>query len=364
MPTIQFTKSPTTSIHERDLSLQVLAHNQTVDQTVIPRPVQWRALDGVVLLDKPLGLTSNQALQAVRRLFGASKGGHTGTLDPFATGVLPLCLGEATKFSADLLNADKCYVATVCFGARTDTGDLTGTVVETTQSLPAESALNAILNRFEGASEQIPPMYSALKRNGQPLYKLARAGIEVERQPRKIYLSELGWSNIALNDQGAVITADLSVCCSKGTYIRTLAEDIARALGSAAHLVALRRTRVGEVTLNGCNTLDQLVARAIAIDPEPSGIETEELCAAGLLQSADFLVQNLQRLDISARQAMLCRHGNPFRPDAGQVFAVDATLRFYLDGRFIGVGQVVASENALQNDVIIQPVRLVSTENS
>lgn len=326
----------------------------------IPRPVQWRALDGVVLLDKPVGLTSNQALQAVRRLFGASKGGHTGTLDPFATGVLPLCLGEATKFSADLLNADKCYVASVCFGARTDTGDLTGTVVETTDSLPGIDAIEAILTRFEGESEQIPPMYSALKRDGQPLYKLARAGIEVERQPRKIHLSDLGWSNIALNDKGAVITADLSVCCSKGTYIRTLAEDIARAVGSRAHLIALRRTQVGEVSLNGCRTLEQLVAEAIAINPEPSCIPATPLSDAGLLQSSDFLVQNLQRLDITDRQAVLCRHGNPFRPEAAQSLPEGTALRFYLDGRFIGVGQVASDGK----DLKIQPVRLVSTENS
>ena len=329
-------------------------------QPVIPRPVQWRALDGVVLLDKPVGLTSNQALQAVRRLFGASKGGHTGTLDPFATGVLPLCLGEATKFSADLLNADKCYVASVCFGARTDTGDLTGAVVETTDSLPGIDAIEAILTRFEGESEQIPPMYSALKRDGQPLYKLARAGIEVERQPRKIHLSDLGWSNIALNDKGAVITADLSVCCSKGTYIRTLAEDIARAVGSRAHLIALRRTQVGEVSLNGCRTLEQLVAEAIAINPEPSCIPATPLSDAGLLQSSDFLVQNLQRLDITDRQAVLCRHGNPFRPEAAQSLPEGTALRFYLDGRFIGVGQVASDGK----DLKIQPVRLVSTENS
>lgn len=326
----------------------------------IPRPVQWRALDGVVLLDKPVGLTSNQALQAVRRLFGASKGGHTGTLDPFATGVLPLCLGEATKFSADLLNADKGYVATVCFGARTDTGDLTGSVVETTDRLPGIDAIETILSRFEGESEQIPPMYSALKRDGQPLYKLARAGIEVERQPRKIHLSELGWSNVVLNDQGRVLTADLSVRCSKGTYIRTLAEDIARAVGSVAHLIALRRTQVGDVSLNGCKTLEQLVAEAIAINPEPSCIPASPLCDAGLLQSADFLVQNLQRLDITDRQATLCKHGNPFRPEAGQVLPEGAALRFYLDGRFIGVGQVVSDGK----DLKIQPVRLVSTENS
>ncbi len=329
-------------------------------QPVIPRPVQWRALDGVVLLDKPLGLTSNQALQAVRRLFGASKGGHTGTLDPFATGVLPLCLGEATKFSADLLNADKYYVASVCFGARTDTGDLTGTIVETTDNLPSVGAIEEVLARFDGESEQIPPMYSALKRDGQPLYKLARAGIEVERQPRKIYLSELGWSNVVLNDQGGVITAELSVRCSKGTYIRTLAEDLARAVGSQAHLIALRRTQVGEVSLNGCKSLEQLVAEAIAMNPEPSCLPTASLCDAGLLQSAEFLVQNLQRLDITARQAVLCRHGNPFRPETGQVLPEGTALRFYLDGRFIGVGQVASDGK----DLKIQPVRLVSTENS
>jgi tRNA pseudouridine55 synthase len=338
-----------------NLSLDALLQNPPE----IPRPVQWRLLDGVVLLDKPVGLTSNQALQAVRRLFGASKGGHTGTLDPFATGVLPLCLGEATKFSADLLNADKCYVASVCFGARTDTGDLTGRMVESTDHLPGIDAIEDILSCFEGESEQIPPMYSALKRDGQPLYKLARAGIEVERQPRKIHLSELGWSNIVLNDQGAVITADLSVRCSKGTYIRTLAEDIARAVGSQAHLIALRRTQVGDVSLNGCKTLEQLVAEAIAINPEPSTISAASLCDAGLLQPADFLVQNLQRLDITERQAVLCGHGNPFRPEVGQTFPEGSSLRFYRDGRFIGVGQVATDGK----DLKIQPVRLVSTEN-
>lgn len=322
--------------------------------------MQWRALDGVVLLDKPLGLTSNQALQSVRRLFGASKGGHTGTLDPFATGVLPLCLGEATKFSADLLNADKSYVATVSFGSRTDTGDLTGAVTETTTSLPTAAALDAVLNHYEGESEQIPPMYSALKRDGQPLYKLARAGIEVERQPRRIFLSQLAWSNLTCNAQGGVVSADLAVRCSKGTYIRTLAEDMACTVGSLAHLVALRRTRVGEVSLEGCKTLDTLVAESVALNAEPAAITVEQLGAAGLLQPADFLVQNLQRLDITDRQAVLCRHGNPFLPDAGQILPVGAPLRFYLADRFIGVGQVVADKK----DVKIQPVRLVSTENS
>ncbi|MEY4328587.1 MAG: hypothetical protein RL703_406 [Pseudomonadota bacterium] len=327
---------------------------------LIPRPSQWRALDGVVLLDKPVGLTSNQALQWVRRLFGASKGGHTGTLDPFATGVLPLCLGEATKFSADLLNADKCYLATLSFGTTTDTGDLTGTVTQTCESLPTPAELEAVLASFEGDSEQIPPMYSALKRDGQPLYKLARAGIEVARQPRKIHLSELAWSNVVLNAAGQVTTADLSVRCSKGTYIRTLAEDMARAVGSLAHLVALRRTWVGEVPVVGCKTLVQLVGESTAMNPEPSTIADTSLMQAALLHPADFLVQNLIRLDVTDKQAVLCRHGNPFQVDAGQTFTEGAQVRFYLQGRFIGVGQVVASGK----DQKIQPVRLVSTENS
>lgn len=330
------------------------------DLPVIPRPAQWRALDGVVLLDKPIGLTSNQALQSVRRLLGASKGGHTGTLDPFATGVLPLCLGEATKFSADLLNADKCYLATVSFGATTATGDLTGTVNQSCESLPSPAQLEAILVAFDGDSEQIPPMYSALKRDGQPLYKLARAGIEVERQPRKIHLSELAWSNLVLNEAGQVTTADLSVRCSKGTYIRTLAEDMARAVGSLAHLVALRRTWVGEVPVTGCKTLAQLVAESTAINPEPATILTTPLMEAGLLHSADFLVQNLVRLDVTDRQAILCRHGNPFPVEAGQIFAEGAQVRFYREERFIGVGQVISDGKVLK----IQPVRLVSTENS
>ena len=329
------------------------------DLPVIPRPDSWRNLDGVVLLDKPVGLTSNQALQWCRRLFAANKGGHTGTLDPFATGVLPLCLGEATKFSADLLNADKTYLATVRFGQRTDTGDLTGTITETTDQLPTPEQLHSILEQFTGDSEQIPPMYSALKRDGQPLYKLARAGIEVERQPRKIHLQDLVWSALETDLAGRVVTANLSVRCSKGTYIRTLAEDIAVAVGSLAHLVALRRTRVGDVSLEGCKTLEQLVTGVgkIAASGNPSD---EQLIHAQLLKPADFLVKNLPQLEITDQQAILCRHGNPFKAEAGQTLASGATVRIYLAGRFIGVGQVDGSGK----DQKIQPVRLVSTSNS
>ena len=329
------------------------------DLPVIPRPDSWRNLDGVVLLDKPVGLTSNQALQWCRRLFAANKGGHTGTLDPFATGVLPLCLGEATKFSADLLNADKTYLATVRFGQRTDTGDLTGAMIESTDQLPTIDQLQNVLAQFAGDSEQIPPMYSALKRDGQPLYKLARAGIEVERQPRKIHLQDLAWSDLQTNEAGRVLKANLSVRCSKGTYIRTLAEDIAVAVGSVAHLVALRRTRVGDVSLEGCKTLEQLVTGVgkIAASGNPSD---EQLIHVQLLQPADFLVKNLAQLEITDQQAILCRHGNPFKPEVGQTLASGDTVRIYLAGRFIGVGQVDGSGK----DQKIQPVRLVSTSNS
>ena len=329
------------------------------DLPVIPRPATWRNLDGVVLLDKPVGLTSNQALQWVRRLFAANKGGHTGTLDPFATGVLPLCMGEATKFSADLLNADKTYLATLRFGERTDTADLTGTVTESTSQLPSEAELQSLVPQFAGDSEQIPPMYSALKRDGQPLYKLARAGIEVERQPRKIHLQDLAWSDMHTNEAGRVHTANLSVRCSKGTYIRTLAEDMAAAVGSLAHLVALRRTRVGDVSLEGCMTLEQLVSGVARLTADGNPADTT-LISAGLLQPADFLVKNLPHLNITEQQAVLCRHGNPFVAEPGQSLADGATVRIYLDGRFIGVGQVAGSGNNQK----IQPVRLVSTSNS
>ena len=329
------------------------------DLPVIPRPDTWRNLDGVVLLDKPVGLTSNQALQWCRRLFAANKGGHTGTLDPFATGVLPLCLGEATKFSADLLNADKTYLATLSFGQRTDTGDLTGQVTETTDQLPTVEQLQGILVQFAGDSEQIPPMYSALKRDGQPLYKLARAGIEVERQPRKIHLQDLAWSDLQTNETGRVLKANLSVRCSKGTYIRTLAEDMAVAVGSLAHLVALRRTRVGDVSLDGCKNLIQLVSGVskLAVSSNPTD---EQLIHADLLQPADFLVKNLPQLNISEQQAVLCRHGNPFAVEPGQQLIEGATVRIYLSDRFIGVGQV----DGTGKDQKIQPVRLVSTSNS
>jgi tRNA pseudouridine55 synthase len=209
----------------------------------------WKPINGVLLLDKPGGMTSNAALQKARRLFAAARAGHTGTLDPMATGLLPVCFGEATKFSADLLEADKTYEAELCLGRTTDTGDREG---RTTAALPVNCALadiEAALPRFTGDIQQVPPMYSALKREGRPLYELARQGLEVERPPRSItihMLELLAWKSPRLT---------LRVTCSKGTYIRVLAEDLGKALGCGAHLTALRRVRVGSLDLADAHPL-------------------------------------------------------------------------------------------------------------
>ncbi|MDQ2150185.1 tRNA pseudouridine(55) synthase TruB [Alcaligenaceae bacterium C4P045] len=234
-----------------------------------------QVLDGVLLLDKPVGLSSNHALQRARRAMDAAKAGHTGTLDPFATGLLVCCMGRATKIAGAMLNADKSYRATVLFGQETDSGDLTGIP---TQSAPEgftgvdSEALEVVLSRFRGTISQVPPMYSALKRDGKPLYHYARQGIELEREPRTVTIHSL--TLVACDG----MTAELDVACSKGTYIRTLAEDIGRALGCFAHLTALRRTQVGPFSLQGAVTLEALQASEapaqalIAIDELPTGL--------------------------------------------------------------------------------------------
>lgn len=214
-------------------------------------------LDGVLLLDKPEGLSSNHALQRARRALDARKAGHTGTLDPFATGLLVCCLGRATKICGTMLEADKTYEATLRFGEETDSGDLTGNVTarapEGFSGVTREALLDA-LPGFRGEIEQIPPMYSALKRDGKPLYQYAREGIELERPPRRVTIYRLE----LLDFDG--MQARLLVECSKGTYIRTLAQDIGRVLGCHAHLVALRRTRVGPFDIAGSVGLEAIQA--------------------------------------------------------------------------------------------------------
>lgn len=213
-----------------------------------------RAVHGVLLLDKPLGLSSNDALQKARKLLNAEKAGHTGTLDPLASGLLPLCFGAATKFSQASLDADKRYAAALRLGVTTTTGDLEGEVVERREVAVDRAAIDAVLARFTGAIDQCPPMHSALKHEGRALYEYARQGIEVERAARRVTihaLDILGWHDDRLT---------LDVRCSKGTYVRTLAEDIGAALGCGAHLEALRRTGSGALTLDHAITLDALAA--------------------------------------------------------------------------------------------------------
>jgi tRNA pseudouridine55 synthase len=220
----------------------------------IPR----RVLDGVLLLDKPLGLSSNDALIRAKKIYLAKKAGHTGTLDPLATGLLPLCFGEATKFSQDLLEADKTYEATMRLGVRTTTGDAEGEALQTRDVTCDEAAIHAAMAHFRGEIAQVPPMYSALKRDGKPLYEYARAGQTVEREARNVTIHALDLIACALPD------VTFRVTCSKGTYVRTLAEDIGETLGCGAHLVALRRTGVGVLTLEHAVTLDTLAEAAPA----------------------------------------------------------------------------------------------------
>ena len=242
-------------------------------------------IDGVVLLDKPCGMTSQSAVTSVKRLLHADKAGHTGTLDPMATGLLPICLGEATKYSQDLLDADKKYQARLRFGIQTDTGDAQGQVIaekstaEVTDNAMAKSLIDGILPQFMGEIEQVPPMYSALKRDGKPLYEYARAGVEIERESRKITIYsitvlDISWPEIALE-----------VHCSKGTYIRVLAEDIGHALGCGAHLIGLRRTMVGHLSLDRALTLDGICDMAPQVLP------------------VDALLQSLPELTVDDHQA-------------------------------------------------------------
>ncbi len=275
----------------------------------------WKRVDGVLLLDKPIGLTSNAALQKARRLFSAAKAGHTGTLDPLASGLLPLCFGEATKFSADLLDADKTYVATLKLGLTTDSGDAEGAITSTRPVDCSEADLLALLPRFTGAIEQVPPMHSALKRDGRPLYELARQGITVERQARAVTIHNL--ELLAFDSDEAI----LRVSCSKGTYIRSLAMDLGEALDCGAHLIALRRTAVAGLQVDSSVALEVL-------EPMP---EEERL---QLLSPVDALLQSLPRVDLEGDRRF--GFGNPVDAPAGIV----GKCRVYNDGTLIGLGEV------------------------
>jgi tRNA pseudouridine55 synthase len=291
-------------------------------------------VDGVLLLDKPGGMTSNRALQQARRLLNAAKVGHTGTLDPMATGLLPLTFGEATKFAADLLNADKSYRATVRLGTTTTTGDADGEVVAMAPVEATDAQIDAVLTRFRGRIDQVPPMHSALKHGGRPLYELARAGATVERAPREVEIYRLE----RLAREGVDLLMEVDV--SKGTYIRTLAEDIGHALGCGAHLTALRRTRVGRLTIDNAVTL-------VALEAVPPAARREWLLPV------DALLASLPRVDLDTSLAGRFRLGQRLAIEAEPR---DARVRVYApDEELLGTANVtewgvVAPERLLSNE--------------
>lgn len=293
--------------------------------------IAWRRVDGVLLLDKPVGISSNDALQKARRLLRAEKGGHTGTLDPLASGLLPLCFGEATKFAHDLLDAGKTYDATLLLGIRTDSGDAEGNVVSERPVRVERDELEAAVNTFVGRIVQVPPMHSALKRDGVPLYRLARQGIEVERTPRTVTIEAI--DILAVN----LPKVTLRVRCSKGTYIRTLAQDIGERLLCGAHLVALRRLAVDRLSIETASTLDGLA------DSVSTGNEL------ALLAPPDSLVSALPVIIVEGLANARFRNGNAVSCDLPE----GARFRVYDDtGEFLGVAVRSA-------DGLLQPQRLV-----
>lgn len=289
-------------------------------------------IHGIILLNKPVGGSSNGVLQRVMRILNAKKGGHTGALDPFATGLLPICLGEATKVSGLLLESDKRYIATLKLGEKSDTGDTEGEIIQTV-AVPelTQQSIEAVLKQFTGPIMQLPPMYSALKHQGKPLYYYARQGIEIERPRRPITILDL---------QLISFTADqivFDVLCSKGTYVRTLGEDIAEALGTVGHLTALHRTQTGSLSGDDMLTLEQI----------------EQMQKASL-NPLDIALHHLQRIDLTAEQSQLIRFGQKLdlpKP-------LTNLVRFYDDkGVFFAVGEWQAEKD------ILKPKRVFNLED-
>jgi tRNA pseudouridine55 synthase len=298
-----------------------------------------RDVNGILLLDKPRGLTSNAALQRVKRLYRAAKAGHTGNLDPLATGVLPVCLGEATKISAYLLDADKAYRVECTLGVTTDTGDSEGEVVQTRPvSTPSASAVRHVLEQYTGEIEQMPPMYSAVKHQGQPLYKLAREGRTVERRSRRIRIDAL--ELLAIDGD----RVELDVRCSKGTYVRTLVEDIGEALGCGAHVSALRRTRAAP--FDDSDLVDAGHLEALVADERSAELDA-------LLLPVDAALSDWPRVSLPPPMAGYIEQGQAVQVPRAPA---EGMLRLYRrepdTERFIGVGRVL-------DDGRVGPKRLI-----
>ncbi len=301
------------------------------------RKRKGRAISGVLLLDKPAGITSNKALQEVKHLFRAAKAGHTGSLDPLATGMLPICLGEATKISAFLLDADKRYRVSCRLGATTTTGDADGEIVQTRDC--SHITLKQIEQRipdFSGTISQIPPMYSAVKHQGQRLYELAREGIEVERKPRTVQIYELLLHS--LNED----MLELEVACSKGTYVRTLAEDLGEVLGCGAHVVQLRRLSVGPFD-GDMVTIDELRSAADSSDAE--GFAALD----AYLLPIDSAIAHWPDVHLDPDAAFYMKQGQPIQvPHA----PTEGWVRIYDKAQFLGVGEI-------QDDGRVAPRRMI-----
>jgi tRNA pseudouridine55 synthase len=287
------------------------------------------AISGVLLLDKPAGPSSNTVLQWAKRLLGAARAGHTGTLDPLASGLLVIAVGEATKFSGGLLEADKAYRARVKFGERTSTGDAEGTVLSRSEARASEDELRRVLERFRGEIEQVPPMYAAIKHEGRPLYAYARRGESVERAPRRVVIRRLGLESFEGD------AASLRVECSKGTYIRTLAEDIGEALGCGAHLAALERLAVGPFLLEQSVKFEVFEAASAA--------ERRER-----LLPPQALLESWPRLALGADLVAKFRQGRAVPAD----FSDGNVAVFGEDAGFLGTGEVSAGT--------LQPKRLMA----
>ncbi len=281
-----------------------------------------RDINGVVLLDKASGSSSNHVLQQVKRLFCANKAGHTGSLDPLASGLLPICLGQATKVAQFLLDSDKRYFVRAKFGQVSSTGDSEGKIVNfgSTKGID-ESSIRAILLKFTGDINQVPPMYSALKRNGTPLYKLARKGIEIERSSRPVTIHEINFLDL----EDAVVS--LEVFCSKGTYIRTLVEDIGKSLGCGGHVVELRRTGFGNLDLSGSKTYEQL-----------SKLKEQNLeFLDSIILSADEMLPNLKSVYLDSEQTRDIRLGKKIEYLG---FSTSQKLKLYDHNKqFLGIGE-------------------------
>ncbi len=299
------------------------------------RNKKGREINGILLLDKPIGLTSNFALQKVKRVFNARKAGHTGSLDPLASGLLPICLGEATKMSAYLLNADKKYRAICKLGITTNTADSEGEIIQ--QSAVPDlnrDLIETVLKKFTGEIDQIPPMYSALKKDGQPLYKLARQGIEIDRAARRIVIHSLKLTKIEDN------SLYLDVFCSKGTYIRTLSEDIGKELGCGAHLAGLQRTETGPFNLEQACDFETLESSAV------DGVEQLD----ALLLPMELALQHIPVVNLTENSAYYVKQGQAVLVSNAPT---EGLVRLKNEQHFLGIGHIL-------DDGRVAPKRLIN----